>query len=54
METLTQGQFIGLVQGIYDQLMSNPEMGMGDMGDCMEAAEDLVRNWAHSNGIEIE
>lgn len=37
---------------IYNLLISNPEIDMGQMSDCMEAAECLVNEWIELNNIK--
>lgn len=34
-----------LVDEIYDWIMSNDEMGMGEMGDALYEAEQIVHKW---------
>jgi len=51
--TITQAQAQALETKIYDLLMQNPEMDMGDMGNCLEAASDLVSEWIVENNIQL-
>ncbi|MCO4293071.1 hypothetical protein NF867_09365 [Solitalea sp. MAHUQ-68] len=44
-------QIESLEQSIYDMLMSNPEMGFGDMGDCQQTAKLTVEEWVDNNNI---
>ncbi len=49
---INETQKAQLIEAIYDLLMSNPDMGLGDMGDCREAAEYTVENWIKDSGIK--
>lgn len=40
-----------LEQSIYDLLMAQPDMGLGEMGDCREAAKITVEEWMENNSI---
>ena len=40
-----------LIQAISDLLMSNPDMGLGEINECQEAAQELVYQWMESNQI---
>lgn len=42
-----------LEKKIYDLLMESDNMDMGEMGNCRESAEALVREWAEENNIEF-
>jgi hypothetical protein len=42
---ITAAQQRSLEDAIYNLLMENPDMDMGDMGNCREASETLVNNW---------
>lgn len=53
MTKLTTTQVASLESKIYDLLIQNPEMDMGDMGNCTEAASDLVANWIQENNIQV-
>lgn len=50
---ITEIQKNALEQKIYDLLMENPEMGMGEMGECRDAANRIVDEWIEENGIEV-
>jgi hypothetical protein len=52
MTTITDKQFDSLRKAIQDLLMSNPDMGLGDMNDCSDAAYDLIETWMEKNKIE--
>lgn len=42
---LTDQQYIDLVDVIYEWIMYNEEMGLGEMGDARDEAEQIVRRW---------
>lgn len=42
---LTDQQHIDLVDVIYEWIMYNEDMGLGDMGDARDEAEQIVRRW---------
>lgn len=42
---LTEQQHIDLVDVIYEWIMASDDMGMGDMGDARDEAEQIVRRW---------
>lgn len=42
---MNEQQRIDLVDEIYDWIMSNDEMGLGEMGDAHDEAEQIVRRW---------
>jgi hypothetical protein len=48
---MNQNQIKSLQNAIYDLLMSNPDMGLGEVNECQEAAQDLVYQWMESNQI---
>lgn len=48
---LTTKQIKSLEDKIYDTLIQGEEMGMGDMGNCMEAAKEIVKEWMEENNI---
>jgi hypothetical protein len=53
MTIITNEQYNSLVQAIYDELMSNPDFGFGEMGDCKDSATRVVDDWLELNKIEI-
>lgn len=53
MTQLTTTQVTSLESKIYDLLMQNPEAGMDEMGNCTEAASDVVANWIQENNIQV-
>lgn len=42
---LSDQQHIDLVDVIYEWIMANEDMGLGDMGDARDEAERIVRTW---------
>lgn len=42
---MNEEQRIELVDEIYDWIMSSDEMGLGEMGDALDEAEQIVRRW---------
>jgi hypothetical protein len=42
---LNEQQRKDLVDEIYDWIMSNDEMGLGEMGDAVDEAERIVNKW---------
>jgi len=54
MKAITENQYRSLTQAIYEKLMENPEMGMGEMGECKEVAEMIVDEWMQKEGITFE
>lgn len=42
---LTDQQHIDLVDVIYEWIMFNEDMGLGEMGDARDEAEQIVRRW---------
>jgi hypothetical protein len=42
---LTEQQHIDLVDVIYEWIMDNEEMGLGEMADARDEAERIVRRW---------
>lgn len=51
---MTEQQKESLIKIVYDLLMNDPYMDMGDMGNCREAAEQTINNWIKDNQIEIK
>jgi len=52
MTTITEKQYDDLVTRIYNVLISNPEVGLGEMGDCQLAASELVNEWTEANSMK--
>jgi hypothetical protein len=48
---MNQNQIKSLIQAISDLLMFHPDMGLGEINECHEAAQDLVYQWMESNQI---
>ncbi len=42
---LTDQQHIDLVDVIYEWIMASEDMGMGEMADARDEAEQIVRRW---------
>lgn len=53
MTTIKETQIEALKAKIYGLLMANPDMDMGDMNDCKDAANELVSEWIDENNITI-
>lgn len=53
MTTITEKQYESLKLTVYGLLMSNPEMGLGDTGNCMEGATSAVDEWMKKEEITI-
>jgi hypothetical protein len=51
---ITKEQANKLKGSIYAMLMDAPDMDMGDMTNCMEAAELLVNEWIELNNITVK
>jgi len=63
MEKLTENQYNLLIEEIYNSLIgaSIPcecgeiaSFGMGEMGECRDAAKLIVNEWAEKANIEID
>lgn len=52
--TLSAKQYKSLEDGIYATLISAPDMGMGEMGECRDEAERIIKEWADNEQITIE
>ena len=50
---ITEAQLDKLVTKIYDLLMDMPEMGLGEMNDAKEAAQEIVYDWVAENAIQV-
>ena len=51
---LTEQQHIDLVDVIYEWIMFNEDMGLADMGDARDEAEQIVRRWLiRTNSIKF-
>jgi len=51
MNQLTEKQYYSLIDKIYSTLISLPEMGLGEMGECKDEAERIVDEWMEENLI---
>jgi hypothetical protein len=51
---LTDQQHIDLVDVIYEWIMHNEDMGLGEMADARDEAEQMVRRWLiRTNSIKF-
>lgn len=41
-----------LVDKVYELLMSDPDRGIDQMGECLDAAESLVEDWLRENNLQ--
>lgn len=53
MTQITEQQKDSLQSKIYEMLMANPEMGLGEMGICSDSAQFLVDEWMEENNITL-
>lgn len=51
MQTITTEQIKSLQDKIYSKLMGNPDMGMGEMGECRDESKRIVWEWMEENNI---
>lgn len=51
--TITEQELKNLETMIYNLLMSNPEVGMGEIGECRDAARELTQEWILLNEITV-
>lgn len=51
---ITEASRLALIQGIYDTLMSSPDVGLGEMGEAREEATRIVDDWAEKNNVVIQ
>lgn len=51
MQTITTDAIVSLQEFIYDSLMSNEDMGMGEMGEAREEANRIISEWMEVNNI---
>ncbi len=54
MKTITEKQYDDLVTRIYNVLISNPEVGLGEIGECTDSAKQIAKEWTDANQIGIE
>ncbi len=54
MQTLTREQYNLLENEIFQSLIANPDFGMGEVNDCHEEAERIIREWTEKANIQIE
>ncbi len=43
-----------LVQKIYDNLIANPEFGLGEMGACRDEASRIVDEWMEDSNLVLD
>jgi hypothetical protein len=58
MTNLTETQIEILKNEIYETLMAGydnegNEMGMGEMGECLDTADTIINDWVTKAGITI-
>ena len=51
---LNKGHYDALTKSIYDLLMQNDDMGLGEMVDCQDVANTLVNEWMKVGNIELD
>jgi len=51
MSYITEKQYKSLTDKIYTTLISMPDMGIGEMGDCRDESERIVDEWMENNEI---
>lgn len=51
MTQISEKQYESLVKCIYETLIANPELGIGEMGECTQEAERIVDEWMQKEGI---
>ncbi len=53
MIILNTVQYDSLRKKIYDSLISNPDYGLGEMGECSDEAKRIVDEWMEENNIQV-
>lgn len=53
LPVLSSKQYKALEDEIYNSLMSNPDMGIGEAGECRDEAERIIKAWADAEQITI-
>jgi hypothetical protein len=53
MNTINEQQYNSLVERIYNTLISNTN-DLGDITNCHEEAEYIVKEWCNKESIEID
>lgn len=51
MKSITTEQINSLEEKIYSLLMGHPDMGIGEQGECLDSASNLVWEWMQDNNI---
>ena len=50
---ITELQRTNLTVMLYNLLISSPEVGLGEIGECEDAAKETVNNWIEENCIKV-
>ena len=50
---MTELQYHNLVGDVYSLLISNPFLGMGDIGEVYNTAKETIDEWIHDNNIKV-
>ena len=50
---LTNKQIEKLEYLIYESLMSNPDYGLGERGECRDEAQRIVEEWINKEDIKV-
>jgi hypothetical protein len=53
MQTITEKQYNSLSNLIYKSMMDDPDMNMGNMTICKEAANEIVNEWVELEQIIV-
>lgn len=53
MNTITEHQLRLLNEKVYELLVSNPDVGLGDLNDCVDAASNVITEWLDTAEIKI-
>ena len=51
--TVKQSELDLMQKKIYEMLMANEDMGIGEMGDCRDAARYVVEEWVEETKVEV-
>ncbi len=46
---ITEKQLESLEQKIYETLILNPDVGLGELGECRDEAKRIVKEWVEEN-----
>lgn len=50
---MTEPQYQELVDSVFNLLISNPSLGLGDIGEAYDAAKNTIDKWIDNNNIEV-